>query len=278
MAEATIPVDLRNPGQVFACLGLMEAAEILCGGARAGFEWSSNTANFTVLADGPQQPIAAALDFIEGATIAELAPVAWAEAAGNPRAVSQLFSDEFPAAKAENMSLPVVVSGPKEVRFTLTHWTDGSSRDTFKLYSGNRSAFKVVGDMQLLIRRLLAADRCGIIADPFSTTCPMGGSFNFDPRGAWNGIDAGYSPDRLGHSVAASPIVELFAAIGLENCRPAQHSALEYSYRVWRDLLPPILARCAIASALPGISARSFTLPLFRPNKNSRAVTYAEEE
>ncbi len=30
MASATVPVDLLNPGQVFACLGIMEAAEILC--------------------------------------------------------------------------------------------------------------------------------------------------------------------------------------------------------------------------------------------------------
>ena len=31
MASSIIPVDLRNPGQVFACLGLMEATEILLG-------------------------------------------------------------------------------------------------------------------------------------------------------------------------------------------------------------------------------------------------------
>ena len=29
MAKSTVPVDLRNPGQAFACLGLMEAAESL---------------------------------------------------------------------------------------------------------------------------------------------------------------------------------------------------------------------------------------------------------
>jgi hypothetical protein len=33
MAEASIPVDLLNPGQVFACLGFMEAADILLGDA-----------------------------------------------------------------------------------------------------------------------------------------------------------------------------------------------------------------------------------------------------
>lgn len=39
MAEAMIPVDLRNPGQIFACLGFMEAAEILCGPCEGGFDY-----------------------------------------------------------------------------------------------------------------------------------------------------------------------------------------------------------------------------------------------
>lgn len=33
MGQAIIPVDLRNPGQVFACLGFLEAADVLCGPA-----------------------------------------------------------------------------------------------------------------------------------------------------------------------------------------------------------------------------------------------------
>ena len=40
MAESTIPVDLFNPGQVFACLGFMELADVLLGEAAAGFDWS----------------------------------------------------------------------------------------------------------------------------------------------------------------------------------------------------------------------------------------------
>ena len=30
MAEASIPVDLLNPGQVFACLGFLEAPPMFC--------------------------------------------------------------------------------------------------------------------------------------------------------------------------------------------------------------------------------------------------------
>jgi CRISPR-associated protein Csb3 len=170
MTEATIPVDLCNPGQVFACLGLMETAEILCGDAHAGFGWSSGNPEFTLQVKGQNQPVAVALEFLEQATITELAPCTWAEAPINRRAEAQLFLNEFPAAKGENMSLPVVLAGAYGSRFQIGHWADGSSRDNFKLYAGNRSAFKVMGDMQALIKRLLAADRANVIADPFSTT------------------------------------------------------------------------------------------------------------
>ena len=37
MAESSIPVDLFNPGQVFACLGFLEAADVLCGHAEGRF-------------------------------------------------------------------------------------------------------------------------------------------------------------------------------------------------------------------------------------------------
>lgn len=43
MSATSIPVDLFNPGQVFACLGLLEAADILLGDAEGGFNWGDET-------------------------------------------------------------------------------------------------------------------------------------------------------------------------------------------------------------------------------------------
>jgi CRISPR-associated protein Csb3 len=40
MTTASIPVDLINPGQVFACLGFLEIADELLGNAEGGFNWS----------------------------------------------------------------------------------------------------------------------------------------------------------------------------------------------------------------------------------------------
>jgi CRISPR-associated protein Csb3 len=63
MAEARIPVDLLNPGQVFACLGFLEAAEVLLGGAEGGFDWTDATdARFGLRAAGEQNPVAAVLE------------------------------------------------------------------------------------------------------------------------------------------------------------------------------------------------------------------------
>ncbi len=73
MAEATIPVDLRNPGQVFACLGFMEAAEILLGDAEGGFDWSKKAHTvFALSANGEQNPFEVVLEFL-----AEVEPTQW---------------------------------------------------------------------------------------------------------------------------------------------------------------------------------------------------------
>jgi CRISPR-associated protein Csx14 len=49
---ASIPIDLKSPGQVLACMGFLEAAEVLLGGVEAHFDWSAAPASFVLRADG----------------------------------------------------------------------------------------------------------------------------------------------------------------------------------------------------------------------------------
>ena len=65
MAESSIPVDLFNPGQVFACLGFLEAADVLCGDAEGRFDWSDEAEGRFCLQDGleTQNPFEAVLEF-----------------------------------------------------------------------------------------------------------------------------------------------------------------------------------------------------------------------
>src|SRR5580693_6817054 len=69
MAEHAIPVDLYNPGQVFACMGFLEAADVLLGDAVGGFDWSEpEKVVFQIRADGAVNPVAAVLEFLAAAS------------------------------------------------------------------------------------------------------------------------------------------------------------------------------------------------------------------
>ena len=125
------------------------------------------------------------------------------------------------------------------------------------------------------IAQLLDEDYNRLISDPFLVT-PMGGSFNFDPRGAWTAIDTGYSPNEHKHAVMASPVVEFLAAWGLQDTRPMM-SRNKVRYAVWGEPLPPMLARAAFIGAIPALTMKRFYFTLDISGKN-KIVTFAKQE
>ncbi len=274
MAQAAIPVEVFNPGQIFACMGFLEVADALLGGAEGGFDWSDGAEPcFEIDADGGQNPFEAVLEFLAKARITEI------KDSGEP----------FPGPREDGnrwkMKLPVELKTDGG-SFVISHWADGSTRNEFKLYSGNRSACKIAEAMlkgdphppqQLGLAQLWEDRRVELIADPFNVSTAMRGSFNLDPRGAWTAIDAGYSPNDQKHFVAASPAVELLAAMGLEHARPDQFEGREVRYGVWRGLLPPAIARPALGGVAVGVPIRRFRFTLDHSGKN-KVVTFAQEE
>jgi CRISPR-associated protein Csx14 len=292
MGSASIPVDLVNPGQVFACLGLLEAADSLCGPAEGGFEWE-DAPSFQLVAEGADDPIAHVLEFLTGAEVAAVAPKQWTAPkrdkkegkAGRADQVERV--EDAPAPDLSEMALPIILGVGNRPVVRLGHWADGSSRDSFKLYSGNRSACDIATAMlsgkkkgkrqdSLGIRQLWDERREQLVGDPFNTLCPMGGSFNFDARRAWTPLDAGYSPDEQDQKVFGSPVVELLAAWGLEHARPAQIEERVYRYAVWRERLSPMLARPALAGGIGNFRCRYFRMGLGLSGKN-KVVRFAEE-
>ena len=304
MAEYSIPVDLLNPGQVFACLGFLEAADILCGGAQGCFnDWdNNNVARFRLSTGGDENPFEAVLEFLATeAKIWRVAPRSYVDTVSETETANPPEGTEtFMARKADKMTLPIRFGGGNRPVIELGHWADESGRETFKLYAGNRSADKIARDMLNGVRakptkkqkqkrqpgtlqtkgikQLFDEDQNGLISDPFRVT-PMGGSFNFDPRGAWTAIDAGYSPNTQKHVVTASPVVEFLAAWGLQNARPLMsgNKGREVRYAVWKEMLPPMLARAAFIRAIPGLTIKCFRFTLIISGKN-KIVTFAKQE
>jgi CRISPR-associated protein Csb3 len=311
MAEHTIPVDLYNPGQVFACLGFLEGADVLLGEASGGFDWSDpENVIFKVRAKGDGNPLAAVLEFLADAEPRRWVPKGYVEdtatkdddedeAAEGVESKTDARMEEpsptFPAAKGDRMSLPIRFGGGNRPIVELGHWADGSGRNSFKLYAGNRSAEGIaramllgvrqkpkkkqtIGDIRSKgVRQLWEERKDDLIARPFDVLTPMGGSFNFDPRGAWTAIDAGYSLNDQGHQVESSPIVEFLAAWGLEHARPDEFETRKVRYAAWGIQLAPILARAALCGGIGSVPCQRFVFRLDMSGKN-KVVTFAERE
>lgn len=289
MGTSTIPVDLLNPGQVLACMGFLEAAEQLCGDAKGGFQWGSDheTAVSFVLETQCEEPVVQVLEFLANSDISESAPDRWAPEKGGVATIVR-SGECFPGDEPNQTSLPIVLEN-QGTAVQLGHWTDGTNRDDFKLYSGNRSAYSIAssqihGTVQANgkvtvpgVSQLLESDGEVFARDPFGVVVPMKGSFNMDARCAWSAIDAGYSPNEHDQKVVGSPVVEIMAAWGLENARPGLLGRRYYRYGVWREALSPLLARPMLSGGFGAFECRLFTFRLKTSGKN-KIIQYAEEE
>jgi len=309
---ASIPVDLKSPGQVLACMGFLEAAEVLLGGVEGHFDWSEAQATFVLRADGDRNPFVVVLEFVSKANISELTPIGYVEGGAtdyddngeadstpsdsedggesdddNPGEVQgRVTTPAFPSGEGDRNALPVqlVANGR---RLTISHWADGSSREPFKLYSGNRSARLIASNMLEAVRSLWEVKHTNLLKAPLDVVLPIKGKFNFDPRAGWVAIDAGYSPKEQGHGVDTSPVVELLAAVGLEHTRPmvvvttdaGLRKALygRATYAVWGQPLPPMLARAALVGAGMNLPQRRYSFDLRASGKN-KVTTFAQEE
>lgn len=287
MAEASIPVDLFNAGQVLGCMGFLEAADVLLRDAAAGFDWSEEAdVRFRLRARGDENPFSVVLGFLAESKFCRYAPPGYAEPPRKKRKNEEAPADDapnvaetFPGSKADRMALPVRLVGEiagKMHCIEVSHWADGSGRKPFKLYAGNRSAADIAAAMQSGLTQLWRQVPADLEQDPFGVVVPLGGSFNFDSRRTWTGIDAGYSPDKQSHGVEASPVVEIAAALGLENARPDELDHRLLKYGAWASLLPPMLARAALGGASLGVSLRTFQIRL--EGKHNKVFSFAREE
>ncbi|CAG0955940.1 hypothetical protein BURK2_00466 [Burkholderiales bacterium] len=252
MAESKIPVDLFNPGQVFACLGFMELADALLGDVEAEFDWGdSKQVQFCLTATGEQNPFEVVLGFLKIATVTPLRP----EGVDGPWPKDATQSEVFPAPLSElrdstgkkftASALPISLESEGR-KFNVSNWLVGDKREALKLFAGQQVAAKLMtnalsGDSTkkgtVGVRQLSPAS-----SDPFETG-PVGGRFGYDARGAWDAMNTGSSLDEQGATLLVSPVVEALAVVGLEYTRPAFLSAYEIRYAVWQGKMPVSLAR-----------------------------------
>ena len=293
MAEASIPVDLTNPGQIFACLGFVEAAEVLLGEARGGFDWRDPAdVRFRLAAHGGDDPVVRVLRFLDEATVTSIAPVNSANSTERTWKIETRIDESgaFPYPDPDTPpTLPAHLRDNAGYSVVIDYWGDSTRRDNVKFWAGMRGkpGAKLAEEALDLVRGQ-AVDHAH---DPFSLSAEQSGSFRFDWRRDYVPIDAGFSPNKHKSAMIMQgyPIVELSAAIGLTNARPILRDRLEYSYGVagllGDDLYDPIFLRAALGvekAPFPGMPFRRFAMRLGLPggeeNSQIRCITYVTEE
>lgn len=289
MAEAVIPVDLLNPGQVFACLGFMETAEILCGPCEAKFVYddASSSATFMLKVDDARDPISETLRFLVGAEAraialrsSDLSTEKWG--VGTSRSDTFVFPCATPDTPA---ALPILLTN-RQQSIPIEHWADGSDRDNVKFWAGagGYPGAALARDALNLVCGLGDNALADAARDPFNVSAPQSSSFRFDWRRDYIPLDAGFSPNEHGGiEMVGYPFVELLAAIGMQNARPARidpRGKLAYRYGVSSAMLPTVFARAVLGGESLGFPIRLFNMRLGWPGQEgqARCIIDAQEE
>ena len=288
MAESAIPVDLLNPGQVFACLGFVEAADVLLGDAAGVFDWDSG--RFRVTASGSEAPVGRVLRFLEEAHLVTRAPAGsanlgrWKKGWGDapaPDPPGRPFPFPDPSSPA---TLPAVLRDGEGGEIAVEYWGDATNRDNLKLWAG-AGGYPGAALLRDALKLVCGSMRQSL-GDPFASAAVQTSSFRFDWRRDYIPVDAGFSPNEHRNiAMVGYPVVELLAAIGVSNARPRRSTKLAYRYGVLGgdEPLDLVFLRAALGTEiapLPGIPFRRFVMRLGwpgRPNQ-ARCITHVTEE
>lgn len=282
MARAAIPVDLFNPGQVFACLGLMEAADVLLGSAHGAFDWLDGGPSFHLSAGGTDDPVRRVMAFLAEARVSSVAPLPAVDDAELSTAKWQVptitgADDTFPFSRpASPATLPARLEALSGEHLTIDHWGDSTRRDSVKFWagSGGYPGAGLVRDALELVRDQLSESH----VDPFMLSAPQSSGFRLDWRRDYVPVDVGFSPNlHTAVVMVGYPLVDLLATFGLAHARPHRLQKLRYRYAALGistpndELIPIGLHRVALGGAVLPFSQRFFGMQLGWPGKPDQA-------
>lgn len=230
-----VNVAPTNPGQFFACGGLLELAGRLWPGAEGWFEDSV----FQVNCDGGLDRLLAILVM------------------DPPQEVTQL--DNGLEVKPLIAPLRFSFDGGSTVGITLDVWMTvrtergnvvTAAKRPWNFWSGQQTSMRIWSALRLALTeqlRSLPKTDGGL----FNQRVPLPGRFGFDPGPAWNAVDVGFSPNEQKIEVASSPAVELLAAVGTQRFRPQMAEDYEsFVYSTWGQPLAPPAAAAAAAGVV----------------------------
>ncbi len=223
----TINLDPCNPGQYFACCGLLAVADRLSGSAKAWFDCPNDMprqGRFFIETDDPIEN--EMLTVFDDATVIE----------------DPSFGDTY--------KNPITIETKDAGSWYLDWWLENDYCDANSELKNWAGTIKIKED--------LFEHWFRIIKTAQKLKCPMcdlfdisiaGKKINIDPRSSFNGgLSIGYSPNKMNFKTAIYPFVELFGAIGLQYNRPTLGKLKSLFYHVWHRPISFAVASITMAN------------------------------
>jgi CRISPR-associated protein Csb3 len=262
--QASVQVDLLNPGQVFACCGLLELASRLWKGVEGRFEMNA-TCRFVLTASDSEPQIAALLQELAKTNIVGLTKHEVDELKRLQRTKKETGrlseSDEQRRKKLEKQEREGSVILAEPFNLTLDWWQEDGTPTTWagqqrvgSIARAAQSRLPGAADVSQLLNYACVLRSTETDKKPSKKVEP----FYFDARRFAGSLDVGFSLDEVGGSVVAYPAVELLCLIGLQRFRPAPTEDRRYRYRIWSDPLGVCVAAGAVSGAVPVPRGRTF--------------------
>ncbi len=243
-----VKVDPTNPGQFFACCGLLELADRLFEDGAEGW-FAEGGREFRIECEGTLREL---LTAAKSTTIAGMDGVA--ELEGNNEADDNEDDDDFK---------PVELLSPVSLR--LDWWKDKS----IKTWAGSMDVHSIASAMAYAIdpHNPDPFNQCQVVYDPPKVVMRKGKRvavkskkrepFYFDSRrgSSAHARDIGFSPNELSMISEAAPAVEFFCLLGLQRSRPKQAGRPRvFHYFTWTSPLKVELLPAALCGFLPCIA------------------------
>jgi len=237
-----IGVALTNPGQFFACCGLLELADRLDANAQGWFAGDE----FLLATERSLRELLDAMLGREAEAQAMLE-------SGLP--VKPIIA---PLRLRLDQSGKATLILDAWMRVGLDKgWPVAMGNSPWNFWSGQQTSSGIWSVLRTELAEQIASLGQQDMRDLFTQRILLSGRFGFDPGAAWDALDAGFSPNAQGLAVASSPAVEMLAAVGLQRFRPVMsRDRRSFDYASWPIPLAAPVAACAAAAAriTPGLS------------------------
>jgi len=228
MSFATV---VENPGDFFACMGVLYCADRFFDNSKGHFK----AGRFHLEAD------------CDGNMLSEIV-----QKVNSAMAASPMKLDD-----PDDKATPITLRG---IGLRLDFWKHFDDRPTIKLFAGQQTSSGEVGRWLGHLEKFTGA---GDLRE-FSVTDLASG---LDVTTSWNALDVGFSLNEHKIKTKVYPLVEFFAYVGVQAYGWRRGSS-SYYYNVWHVPLPMRIARAVAAGALemPGMT----TLVEFEAKKSGQ--------